>query len=249
MVKTSPDGTITISLTLPWSEIQAAYQNHLKRHAQTIEIKGFRKGKAPLDTGEKTLGKSKLYQHAFSQVFFTTYAQTVQDNHLKPLIAPQVKALDSQEGKDWQIEATTAQAPQFNLGDYQQYLKGKKKLEVIFDTLLQHIQFSVSPVLIDEEKSRALAKLLDQVNHLGLTIDQYLSGLGKTTDQIQAEYALTATTNLKLEFILQAIAENLKITPSQAEIDQFIAKSPNTPKAYITAILTKRLTVDAFLKL
>lgn len=215
MVKIDPNGTITLKLVLPWTDIQAAYQKHLRRHAQTIEIKGFRKGKAPLDTVAQTVGKAHIYQDAFAESFSAAYTQVITKKGLKPLITPQVKGLKTDEGADWHIEATTAQAPQFTLGDYKQYLKGKTKLESVFDALLQHIQFSVSPLLIDQAKNQALVRLLDQVNRLGLTIDQYLNSKQLTKEQLQAEYAQTATTQLRLEFILQEIGADLKLNRKQ----------------------------------
>ena len=256
MVKITPDGTISISLTLPWADIQTAYQNHLKRHAQTVETKGFRKGKAPLDTVAKTVGKAHIYQDAFSQLFLAFYSQIVKDEKLQPLIAPEVKAIKTKEGEDWLIEAVTAQAPQISLGDYQVEVRGAltsasddQKLGLVFDALLKTAKISVSPILVNQEKNQALSRLLDQVNRLGLTIDQYLASKQLTSQQLQEEYAATATTNLKLEFVLQAIAQDFKIKPKSTDIDQLATKSPKTPKAYIAAILTKRLTIDALLKL
>ena len=249
MVKISPDGTVSLHLTLPWPDLKTAYAQVLNQHIKTTEIKGFRKGKASATAVEQAVGKSHIYQDAFATSFSKAYTQIIRDNHLKPLMAPQVKATKAEEGQDWIIEATTAQAPQFDLGPYKQAIAGSKKLDKLFDALLKTINFPVSPLLVDQEKAQALSKLLDQVNRLGLTIDQYLTSISKTSQQLQQEYAQTATTNLRLEFILQAITADLKITPKPAEIDEFSAKSPQTPLRFIQAILAKRLTIDALLKL
>ncbi len=153
------------------------------------------------------------------------------------------------------MDATTSKNPQISLGDYQAEVRGAlpasddQKLGLVFDALLKTAKLSVSPILINQEKNQALSRLLDQVNRLGLTIDQYLASKHLTSQQLQEEYATTAVTNIKLEFILQAIAQDLKIKPKSTDIDQLAAKSPDTPKSYITAILTKRLTIDALLKL
>ena len=267
----SPDGTVTLNLTFPWADIQAAYQQALKHAVTTTEIKGFRKGKAPTDTVEKTIGKQKLYQQAFNQVLTTAYNQAIKTHQLKPLLTPQIKPIKSEENQDWLIQLTTAQMPRVTLTGYQDVVKTAlakdkiwtpdkgqpqkptqdsqdKTLSLLFDSLLSHFKFPISQLLIDQEKHRALSRLLDQVNQLGMTIDQYLLSSGKTNHQLQQEYALTAETNLRLEFILQAIAQDLKIDPTDADIQKLIDK-PLQPqdKPYLKAVLTKRLTIDALL--
>lgn len=263
--KINPDGTIIFTLTLPWQKIKEAYQRVLADSAKTIEVKGFRKGKAPPDQVAATVGKNKLYEQAFMAVFLSAYTQIITEHQLQPLVAPQIRPLKTSEGQDWEIEATTAQAPQIKVDAYQQVIKGAakpapedKKLSAVFDSLLDHFKFAVSPLLIDQEKNQALSRLLDQVNQLGLTLDQYLTSTHRTSQQLQQEYALTAATNLRLEFLLQAIAADLHISPAATEIDRVIAQAPqadqsklNQPqeRAYIAAILRKRQTVDALLKL
>lgn len=227
-VTVAADGSISLNFILPWKDIKAAYQQALYHQAQSLEIKGFRKGKAPLSAVKAASDQTKLYQQAFAQVFSAAYAQAITKHHLQPLLVPQVQPPQIKAGQDWPVQATTAQAPVINLGDYQHYLKGKKKLEAIFDTLLQHIQFSVSPLLVNQAKNHALSRLLDQVNQLGLTINQYLASKNLTSGQLQADYATTAQTNLQLEFILQAIAADLNIKPSPT---------------------SRRQTLDALLKL
>lgn len=132
-------------------------------------------------------------------------------------------------------------------------------LKVVFDTLLEHISLEVPELLVEQEVSRALSRLLNQVDQLGLTIEQYLSSMNTTSEKIRQEYAKTATESLKLEFILQAVADEQKISVTDKEIDQMIAsltsdqekKTLNTPeqRANLTAILRKRKTVDYLLKL
>ncbi len=205
------------------------------------------------------------------------YPQTLTHHHLDPLLPPDIKPLHSKTGEDWQIQVTTAQAPQFDITGYQTavsaalaqdklWVPGKpsdqsstdKKLSLIFDALLKRFPFPVSPFLVEHETNRALSRLLDQVNHLGLTIDQYLTSTKRTPQQLRDEYSHTAATNLRLEFILQAIAQDLRITITESKLNEFIAKAPapdqkqlQTPsqRTHLSYLLRKQAALDALLKL
>ncbi len=72
--------------------------------------------------------------------------------------------------------------------------------------------------------------MLQQIEKLGLTIDQYLQSLKTDVEKIKAEYRETAETNLKLEFILLAIAKEEKLAASETEAQAFISKNVTDPK-------------------
>ena len=70
-----------------------------------------------------------------------------------------------------------------------------------------------------------MAQTLDEVKRLGLTLDQYLASTGRNTEALREEYAKKAEGDIKLEFILQKIAEDEKITVEEKEIDEAITQA------------------------
>lgn len=132
-------------------------------------------------------------------------------------------------------------------------------LKAIFDALLDKVALTVPPMLVDREVNRSLTKLLDQVNRLGLKVEDYLESLGKTHQQLKNDYQKTATDNLKLEFILQEIADDLKLQVTGDEIDTIIKSVPDeksraaldTPseRLNVAMVLLKRKTVEQLKKL
>ena len=54
------NGTLELTITIPWTKVSEAYQKVLTDSALEINIKGFRKGKAPLKMVEEKLGKQHL---------------------------------------------------------------------------------------------------------------------------------------------------------------------------------------------
>lgn len=279
-----PDGTIELTITIPWEKVKTSYQKTLTSLTKEAEIKGFRKGKAPKKLIEKKLGKSKIYEEVLKILIPQVYVETIKEQKIKPIVNPQIKVISLKEGKDWQIQATTCELPEVKLGDYKGEVKkalaGEKiwvpgntearkkagraksknnRLGKIFQTLLETAQVQIPEILIEQEVNRMLSRLIDQTNRLGLTIEQYLNSVDKTSEQLRAEYKTQAEESLKLELILAKIAEEEKIEVKEEEIEKMIKAVPeeksrkamDTPpqRAYIKQLLQKRQVIDNLMKL
>jgi len=129
-----------------------------------------------------------------------------------------------------------------------------QKIRIVSKTLLKTTQVEISDILIENEVNRMLSRLLDQVNSLGMTIDQYLSSKGSSSEKLRKKHQIQAEKTLKLEFILQQIVKDKKIKIKKEEVDKMIDAAPqekikkelNTPlqRAYISSILAKRKVLD-----
>jgi trigger factor len=175
------------------------------------------------------------------------YSVYIKEHDLRPITQPRISVKKMVTDGDWEFDVEIAERPEVKLNNYQDAIKGEKakdaiwtpdkgdavkstdpkareaeeskKLTMVFDSLLKTTEVEISDLLIDEEVNRNLSKLLDQVNKLGLTIDQYLSSIGKKPEDLRNEYKQTATDSLKLEFILDAIAKDQKMDASDAEVE------------------------------
>ena len=176
------------------------------------------------------------------------------------------------------IKATSCEPPEIKLGNYLNEIKGLKasntiwtpdkaksmpKIDVnknnevtpekIFEILLKTTQIDLSDLLVEKESNRMLSQLLDQVNALGMTIQEYLDSRGRTQVQIRETYRKSAESSLKLEFILNQISLDNKIVVSEKEIEDFLAKSKDLDKSKFSSpaqknmlgiILRKQKTLD-----
>ena len=274
------DNTLELTITIPWKNISESYGQTLKNLAQKIEIKGFRKGKAPVEKVEEKLGKQEIYEEVLKEILPKVYLETIKKHNLKPIVNPQISVISLQENKDWQIKATTCELPEIELGDYQQAVKknlssekiwipGKDKqpekenenqrLEKIFQALLKNTKVKLPGILLQEEVNRMLSRLIDQTARLGLTVEQYLASVGKTTEIIKKEYQVQAEQTLKLEMILSEIGNKEKIEVKEEEIDKMIEAIPDQElkksfdnqeqRAYVRQLLRKRQVIDNLSKL
>ncbi len=85
-----------------------------------VEIKGFRKGKAPRGAFEAKYGVESLYEEAINHVLQDTYYRAVLDNEIEVVAQPQID-LDIQNvkrGEDFSYKVTVAVKPVIELGEY-----------------------------------------------------------------------------------------------------------------------------------
>jgi len=229
--KIDKSGTVTFELTLSKELISASYQKNLKKIADGVELKGFRKGKAPLDMVEGTLDKSRVYNQVLDDVIPRAYLEQIKSSKLIPIIEPRVTPLSMEKGKDWNFKVELAVMPEFELGDYQETIKtalvqhskvhkhqeGESKdqkhnheLEIIFDALLKQIDFTPSPLLVEAESKAALSRLVQELSSLGLKVADYAKSQKKTEQELVEEYSKNAAVRLRLELILQKLQVELK---------------------------------------
>jgi FKBP-type peptidyl-prolyl cis-trans isomerase (trigger factor) len=264
------------TLTIDKKTLKTEYQSQVAKAAKSLKVKGFRAGKAPLDIVEKNLDPQKIHEAIINQVLPLKYQEYIKKNNLRPITDPKVTLKDASLDSDWVFDVEIAQKPEVELADSLAQVKannpkiivpGKNdqenretKLSKIFDILLKHTKVEIPGLLINEEVNRSLSRMIEQIDKLGLTLEDYARSVNKTIDQIKQEYAQKAENELKLEFILEKIALEEKLEASEKEVHEFIDKieNPQTKQALQTdhhqhAVLhyslTKRKVLDYLEKL
>lgn len=261
------DGTITLTITIPASEIKKEREEIVEDAVKNADLPGFRKGKAPKELVEQNLDKEKAREEILKKLLPKHYIQAVTDHKLKPAINPKIHVTSIDEGEDWRFTAITCETPQITLGDYQKAVKdvtakskivipGRQpqpaKFEDIVQALLKSCLATIPKILTESEADKLLAQTLDEIKRLGLTLDQYLASTNKTPQTLRAEYQLKAEADIKLEAILQSIAQKEKITVSDTEIDEAIKKAKDDNERthleqnryLLAAILRQQKTLD-----
>lgn len=264
------DGTITLVIPLAKKDIATTRETIMSDYVKTADLPGFRKGKAPKKLVEDKVDKEKLQEEILKKLLPTAYLEAIKEHDLKPIVHPKIHVNKVDAGEDWQFSAITCEAPTIDLGDYKKdiqnitakskiALPGKEqlppKMEDIMEALLKAVKVTIPTMLIDAEVDRLLSQTLDEIKSLGLTLDQYLASTKKTPEQLRAEYATKAESDIKIEFALQTIAETEKITVEQKEIDEAITQAKSdqerasleSNKYLLANILRQQKTLD-FLK-
>lgn len=265
-----PKSTFELTITLPWSEVKSSYEKVAGEAIKEVEIEGFRKGKAPRKLAEKKIDKDKLFQEVVRQIVPDAYLEALKRHNLNPISHPKIELLSFKEGENWVFKATSCERPEVNLGDYQEAVKkitvkskivlpGKEpeppKTEELIEALLTSVNLEIPDLLIENETNRLLAKLLDEIKALGLNLEQYLSSVGKSSEQLRNEYTQKAVSDLQLELILDKIAEVERISVTPEEIEEVIQKTEDKKtqetlrqNSYLLASLVRQKKTLDFVK-
>lgn len=241
---------ITLTITIPWRTALTTRESVIAERIKHVELPGFRKGKVPRETAEKSLDSSKVYEEVVQKLLPQSYTDAVAEHKLHPVVLPKIEIIEAKEGSDWVIRAHTAEKPRVSLGDYKKAIREAKAskrnkiwtpkdaaeapkpeeeaklkqmtLGELLDVLLSVVTCEIPDLLIEHEVNRGLSDLIDQTKKLGLTVDQYFSSTGRTADTIKKEYSDNARRTIMLEFALEAIADAESIFISDDDIEQAI---------------------------
>lgn len=128
----------------------------------------------------------------------------------------------------------------------------------VIDVLIKASELEVSDILVTDETERMMARLLDQAQQIGLSLDQYLKAQNKNIDQLRADYAEIALRNLKAEFVLGKLILDNKVEVSDEEITSMIKaagfedaqKRMEDPieKYYVKSILQKNKLLSSLIE-
>lgn len=237
VVKTiSPDGTITLKITIPAKDVEEAREKVVDTLIKNVQVPGFRKGMAPKNVAEPHLKKEVVQEEVLKNVLGKAYNDAITSEKITPIITPRVHVETFEDGTDLVFVAETAEAPAIELGDYKDNVKSvtakskilkpgedkaeKPKLDDILQAILKNAKVEIPKVLYEQEATRLLSQLLNELKRLGVSLDQYLATSGKTDEALKAEYEEKAKRDLQIEFILRKIADAEKITVEEQDVSQ-----------------------------
>lgn len=203
------NGNLELTLTIPWSRIQKAYDSAVDEAVADAQLPGFRKGKAPRSLVEPKLDRNHTLSHALGHLLPDVYAAAVKEHDIKPLLNPEIKIVSGKEGETWTFTATTCEAPKVIL---------PKKLKPL-DKLIAETRVLIPDLLTAEEANHRLAALVENVTQLGMTIEQYLSTKKMTAEELKAKLAQDAKSDLVSEFILLEVQKAQKLPDRKATLE------------------------------
>ncbi|UFS70882.1 trigger factor [Geomonas sp. RF6] len=134
-------------------EITKAY-TEIRKHAA---IKGFRKGKVPMELIEKTYSE-KMAEDVLKTLVNDTYFQAVNDEGISPVSFPLIESDTLTPGQPFKYSATVEVYPAVELKEYQGLEVKKEKLvvdEAVIDARLKEMQNSLAQLVPAAEGHKA----------------------------------------------------------------------------------------------
>lgn len=137
----------------------------------------------------------------------------------------------------------------------------QQRLQAILTALLEKITVRIPELLLRRETEYQLHELEHQLEHLQMSLADFLKNSGKTQEELQQDYATRAFGNLQVELLLGAIIEKANLKNTEAEISavlqQRLANYPEGSKPqittqdiqYVNGMLLKQKALDHLLNL
>lgn len=135
---------VEVTVDVLEADWKAAQEKAFKHLAENVEVKGFRKGKAPADLVKQQIKPEKVFNEAVNSLLPKVYEEVLKEDNLRPFARPKVE-LPKFSDKELQIKFIIITAPEVELGRYTDIKIAKEAVEVS-----------------DAEVKASIEKLLDQ---------------------------------------------------------------------------------------
>lgn len=262
--KTLPKSAVEVEIGIQWDAVSAKRAEVIAQAITTVEVPGFRKGKAPRDLAEKQLNPDKVYEMTIRGVIPTIYDEIIAKEKLNPIASPSIDLKEAKENEPWKLVMTIPLIPVVKLKDYKKAIKkaheeAKKATNVeaaskeapakegtadkpvtaplskVFETLLAESELEVPEIITQEEVNRRLTQLLDDMKKVGLTPAQYLESKKLTEEELQKQYYKDSEDMYKIEFIIAKIADTEGIKVDQSELETILGQAKTDEERKIAA--------------
>lgn len=241
-----------LELHFPWETVAPAYNAAVSKLSRTLKVDGFRSGKVPKDVAEKMLNPESIVEESLQSVLPAVYAAELEKSKKQPLGRPSFSIQKAEKNGEWIVIAEIAEKPELSITGYEKIVKktrieaentftklDKKEGETVEDTaqrkrtfvleevykaVLAEYQPSAPELLVRQEVDHDAQDLLKQLKTFHFTLAQYLERRQITEQQLSQELAATALGRLQLLFFIDAVAAQIKLEVTDAEIDAYIEK-------------------------
>jgi trigger factor len=262
--KTLPKSAVEVEISIQWDAVSAKRAEVIAQAIATVEVPGFRKGKAPRDLAEKQLNPDKVYEMTIRGVIPTIYDEIIAKEKLNPIASPSIDLKEAKENEPWKLTMTIPLIPVVKLKDYKKAIKKAHEeakeaaskeavskeapakegtedkpvtapLSKVFETLLAESELEVPEIITQEEVNRRLTQLLDDMKKVGLTPAQYLESKKLTEEELQKQYFKDSEDMYKIEFIIAKIADTEGIKVDQSELETILGQAKTEEERKIAA--------------
>ncbi len=121
--------TRKLNVEVPAEAVKSAFHRVFESIQRDVEIKGFRKGKAPMAT-IKTMYGDRVKQDVVQELIQTHYGKALSEHKMEPLGYPEFEFDQPKESSDFKFTASFDVKPEVKLKKYEGLEVEKEKLEV-----------------------------------------------------------------------------------------------------------------------
>jgi trigger factor len=143
-VERLPQSQAALEVEVESEQVEEALHRAYVKLVRSVNIPGFRRGKAPRHILERYVGKERLKSEAIESLISRHFPQAVKEANLEPVDRPDVDVLKFEEGEPFHFKATVAVKPEVKLGDYRSIAVareeptiGDDEVDAVLESLLE----------------------------------------------------------------------------------------------------------------
>lgn len=119
----------SIEIEVPIDELRPKFEEAYRKYRSKIELKGFRKGKVPLDLVKRLYGEA-IEQEALDEIANELFRKAMNEKSIKPVGTPILKDMHYHRGEMFHFKVEYETLPQVTLKEYKG-LKVKKPVHTV----------------------------------------------------------------------------------------------------------------------
>ncbi len=148
-----------LSVEVPSEIVLGRLESHFREIQKEITLKGFRKGKAPIDMVKAAYGASET-PRATQKIIEEYLRKALEEKALNPVASPEVNISTFIENAPLKFTATFENMPTIELSDYQSFTPVVKSMEISNDEIENSLK-NVQRQMTKLEKAEADAALAE----------------------------------------------------------------------------------------
>ena len=117
--------TQQVTVSVPWEDLESAFEAHIRRFSKKVRMPGFRKGKVPQKVVIQNFGPELEAEFAQDSIEIH-YAEALQEHKIVPVNRAKIEDLQFSEGSSLNFKATVEVEPAIKLPKYNRKMKVKK---------------------------------------------------------------------------------------------------------------------------
>jgi trigger factor len=117
-VEKLPSSEAVLEIDISWDEMEKASDKAYRKLVKSVDIQGFRRGKAPRSILERRVGKEYIYQEGLDELISEAYSSAIKEHDLTPITQPKLDAPIFEIGKPYHFSLTVPVITPVELGDY-----------------------------------------------------------------------------------------------------------------------------------
>ena len=129
-VEKKEKNTALVTVSVTPEEFEAAVVKAYNKNRKSIQIPGFRKGKAPRKIVEAMYGEGVFHEDAINDLAPEAYYYAVREKDLKVVASPSIEDAKVEEDKSLTLEINVVLYPEVELGEYKGLSAVRKEAKV-----------------------------------------------------------------------------------------------------------------------